>query len=371
MKNDLLSQFRDLPDRRYIMILPPVARSIIYVPAKLYELGVRARIALYANKVLETRRLNAPVISVGNLTVGGTGKTPCVAFLARFLRDAGHDVAILSRGYKRESEGLVEVSNGKEILCEPNTSGDEPFLLAKLCPGARVVVDRDRYTAGKWLEDRAQISVFILDDGYQHIRLARDLNLLLINASEPLDQAKMIPFGRLREPLTEMRRADAVIITRSERSFDRPAFENTIRRFARPNIPIFYAHHLMTGLTGLSEGARVDVSTFAGRSIAAVSGIARPESFVADLERLGMKIALRRDFDDHHRYSRQELLNIVEHAREAQAEAIITTEKDAANLPEGFANPSMLPFFAASIEFRCENEEELKNLVLQAIRLRS
>src|SRR5262249_20995558 len=113
------------------MFLPPVTRAMISLPAKLYELGVRARIALYESNILESRRLNAPVISVGNLTVGGTGKTPCVAFLARFLRDEGQAVAILSRGYKRESRGRVVVSNGGEILCAPSESGDEPFLLAK------------------------------------------------------------------------------------------------------------------------------------------------------------------------------------------------------------------------------------------------
>jgi len=353
-----------------IMFLPPVARSIVYVPAKLYELGVRARVALYENNVFETRRLNAPVISVGNLTVGGSGKTPCVAFLARFLRDAGHSVAILSRGYKRESEGRVEVSNEREILCEPNESGDEPFLLAKSCPGARVVVDRDRYAAGRWLEERAQVSVFILDDGYQHLRLARDLNLLLVDASEPLAQAKMIPFGRLREPLAAMRRADAVIVTRSDQSFDRHSLENMIGRFARANMPILYAYHRMTNLVRLNDGLMIDLSTFERRQIAAVSGVARPERFIADLERLEMKIALRRDFDDHHRYTREELSEIVERARKARAEAIIITEKDAANLPAGFVGSSALPFFAARIEFRCEDETALKDMALQSMRMR-
>ncbi len=349
------------------MFLPPVARYFVYVPAKLYELGVKARVALYENNLFETRRLNAPVISVGNLSVGGTGKTPCVAFLARFLRDAGYSVAILSRGYKRESKGRVEVSNGSEILCGPNESGDEPFLLAKLCPGARVVVDRDRYAAGRWLEERAQISVFILDDGYQHLRLARDLNLLLIDAAEPLDQARMIPYGRLREPLDALRRADAVIVTRSDRLLDRASLKNTVRSFARANTPIFYASHRMTNLIRLDDGHAHDLAAFAGKKIAAVSGIARPESFVADLERLGMKIALRRDFDDHHRYMREELSEIVERAREAGAEAIITTEKDAANLPADFAGASAPPFFAARIEFRLENETALTDMALRAI----
>lgn len=352
------------------MFLPPVTYPFIYAPAKLYELGVRARAALYENRFFETRRLNAPVISVGNLTVGGAGKTPCVAFLARFLRDEGYDVAILSRGYKRESRGRVEVSNGREILCGPNESGDEPFLLAKSCPGARVVVDHDRYAAGKWLEERERISVFILDDGYQHLRLARDLNLLLIDASDPPDQAKMIPFGRLREPMTAMRRADAVIVTRSDQPFDRRALENMIGRFARAETPVFYGRHKMTDLIRLDGAGVFSPADFARKRVAAVSGIARPDSFVADLEGLGMNIALRRDFDDHHRYTREELSEIVERARELQAEAIITTEKDAANLPADFAPSFAPPLFAARIEFACENEGALKDLALRAIERR-
>jgi len=349
------------------MFPPPVSYPFIYVPAKLYELGVRARAALYENGLFETRGLKAPVISVGNLTVGGSGKTPCVAFLARFLRDEGRQVAILSRGYKRESRGRVEVSDGREILSGPDEAGDEPYLLAKSCPGARVVVDRDRYAAGKWLEERSRISVFILDDGYQHLRLARDLNLLLVDASEPPDRAKMIPFGRLREPITAMGRADAVIVTRSDQPFDRRALENAIRKFARAETPVFYASHKMTELIRLAGAGVAGPADFAGKRVAAVSGVARPDRFVADLERLGMEIALRRDFDDHHRYTREELSEVVARAREARAEAIITTEKDAYNLPAGSAGSLALPIFAARIEFACENEVALKDLALRAI----
>jgi len=353
------------------MFLPPLTRHIVYVPAKLYELGVRARVAFYENNLFETRRLNTPVISVGNLTVGGSGKTPCVAFLARLLRDEGHRVAILSRGYKRESKGCVEVSNGIEVLCGPDEAGDEPFLLAKSCPGVRVVVDRDRYAAGRRLEDRAPVSVFILDDGYQHLRLARDLNLLLVDATEPLGQAKMVPFGRLREPLAALGRADAVIVTRSDQSFDRRLLEDTVRRLARANTPILYAFHRMTNLIRLNDGQVAGLADFARKRVAAVSGIARPDRFIDDLERLGMEIALRRDFNDHHRYTREELAELVERAREARAEAIITTEKDAANLTGALVDLSPIPIFAARIEFGCENESALKDLVLRAIERRA
>jgi tetraacyldisaccharide 4'-kinase len=348
------------------MALPPIAKPMIYAPAKLYELGVRSRIALYDNHFLKTHRLNAPVISVGNLTVGGTGKTPCVAFLANFLRAEGYSVAILSRGYKRATEGRVEVSNGREILCQPREAGDEPYLLAMSCPGVRVIVDEDRYAAGNWIERRERINVFLLDDGFQHLRLARDLNLVLIDASESLDAAEMVPFGRLREPLTGLRRANAIIVTRSDRPADREALEETIAKYAWAGTPILYASHEMTGLRRLPAG-EADLSMLAGEPVAALSGIARPDRFVEDLTRLGLRVVSRHDFEDHHRYTRIEFAAVVGRARAAGAAAIVTTEKDAMNLSEEIVRSSALPVYAARIEFRCENEEELKRLALQAV----
>jgi len=177
----------------------------------------------------------------------------------------------------------------------------------------------------------------------------------------------MIPFGRLREPITAMDRADAVIVTRSDQPFDRRALENAIRKFARAETPVFYASHKMTELIRLDGAVVASPADFAGKRVASMSGVARPARFVADLELLGMEIALRRDFDDHHRYTREELSEVVARAREARAEAIVTTEKDASNLPAGLAGPLALPIFAARIEFACENELALKKLVLRAI----
>jgi tetraacyldisaccharide 4'-kinase len=336
-------------------------------PAKLYELGVRLRIALYETNYLKTRRLSAPVISVGNLTVGGTGKTPLVAFLACYLRDEGYEVAILSRGYKRATRGRVEVSNAKEVLCGPREAGDEPYLLARQCAGVRVVVDEDRYRAGQWLEQQTMVSAFILDDGFQHLGLARDLNLLLIDATEPLDEDEIVPFGRLREPLTSMRRADAVIVTRADQPFDQAAVKTMIAQYCGQATPVFYAYHDLTGLRRLGSGEVIKPGTLMRRRVAAISGIARPERFIADLRHFGMSIALRCDFVDHHRYRREELLELVGRARAAGAEAMIVTEKDAANLPAEAADLSELPLYAAQIEFRCEEEIALKGLVLRSL----
>lgn len=348
------------------MIQSPVLRTLAYPLARLYELGVRARLAFYENEIVKPRHLAAPVISVGNLTVGGTGKTPCVAWLANFLRAAGHNVAILSRGYKRASRGRVEVSDGQEILCAPHEAGDEPYLLARACPGVRVVVDRDRYAAGQWLAARAPISVFILDDGFQHLRLWRDLNLLLLDATELLEG--MVPLGRLREPLTSLRRADAVIVTRADQPFDRPTLEAVIRKHGRPNTPFFYAWHGMTGLRRLDVAERLPARALALQPVAAIAGIARPERFVADLTRQGMRIVWRGDFTDHHRYTRAEFQEIIKQAQAAQAAAIVTTEKDAANLPRELLITSALPIYAAQIAFRCADENALQRLVLRAAR---
>ncbi len=354
------------------MIESALARALLYAPAKLYELAVRSRILAHKRGLLKTHRLNAPVISVGNLTVGGTGKTPCVAFIALTLRDAGHQVAILSRGYKRLTTGRVKVSDGKQILCSPAESGDEPYLLAQTCPGVRVVVDRDRFAAGRWLESQAPVSAFILDDAYQHLRLARDLNLLLIDATEPLKRAAMVPFGRLREPLAQLHRADAFIVTRSDQDFDRAEMIETIEKHSRPNSPIFFAHHEMTRLRLLGGEESISFAEFAGKKVAAVSGIAKPGRFNDDLQKAEMHIVLRRDFPDHHRYSIDEFAEIVGAAQTAKAEAIIVTEKDAANLPNELLLQSLpqsaLPVYAAQIEFRCAEASKLKELLLSAAR---
>lgn len=352
------------------MFLPPVTQPIVYLPARLYEWAVRGRIALYERGVLAARRLNAPVISVGNLTVGGTGKTPCVAFLAQALRAEGLEVAILSRGYRRASRGRVEVSDGREIRCSPAEAGDEPYLLARSCPGVRVVVDPDRYAAGRWLEERARISVFLLDDGYQHLRLARDLNLLLWDGSELPAEARMVPFGRLREPLAGMARADAVIVTRTDERTDRATIKAAVAEYGRPETPVFFAAHEMTTLVRLNVEEELAPDALAGRRVAAFCGIARPDRFHQDLSRWRMRITLRRDFEDHHRYTREELASLFREAANAGAEALVTTEKDAANLPAGLLAdfPLPLPLYAARIAFRVEDEAALRRMLLATAR---
>lgn len=334
----------------------------------LYGIGVKLRLWGYRIGVFRSHRLPGRVISVGNLTVGGTGKTPCVAFLARSLTAMGASVAILSRGYRRQSQGRVEVSDGRRVLAAPAEAGDEPWLLAHLCPGVRVVADRDRFQAGSWLAAVTKTTHFLLDDGYQHLRLARDLNLLLVDATESFARVRLVPSGRFREPLSALIRADAVIVTRSDRSFDRQALLKTLHRHLRPGVPIFFAWHELTTLSPIWTGqgepppvwSREDLRH---RRVAAFAGIAHPEQFFTDLRMAGAQLVLTRAFPDHHRYLAEELEEMVRQSELAGAESILLTEKDAANLPLPWAPSPALPLRQARIEFRCHEESALLDLL--------
>jgi tetraacyldisaccharide 4'-kinase len=333
--------------------------------ARLYAAGVRWRLRRYRSGRLKIHKLNAPVISVGNLTVGGTGKTPCTSFIANFLRADGLNVAILSRGYKRQSKGLVEVSNGREILCDAAQAGDEPYLLAQLCPGVRVVVNADRYAAGKWLEAQTKMDVFLLDDGYQHLRLHRDLNLLLLDGEDPVGNGRVLPAGILREPIEEIVRAEVVIGTRITRAV-RDDLRILLYVFGASKPPLFFAHHEIAEFKLLN--AATPLTTFKQAKIATFSGIAQPERFFADLQQQQLQLVHSQAFPDHHRYRAEELEAFLRQAHAQQATAIVTTEKDAANLPSAILSSVKLPIYAAQLKFRLENEVEFKRLVRQKLK---
>ena len=324
-----------------------------------YAAGVKIRLALYRANIFKTYKLNTPVISVGNISFGGTGKTPCAAFIANYLHGEGWKVAILSRGYKRESKGIIEVSNGQKILCTPSISGDEPYLLAEQCPGVRVIVGEDRYSAGSVMERKAEIDVFVLDDGYQHLKLHRDLNLLLIDATH------LGVNSNFREPLQGTDRADAVIVTRSSQLEHRQFFIRVIEKYCRPKTPIFFADHEISGFRSLFEiRTIISNSNLDSRSVVALSGIGNPERFVYDLQKLGMRILKNFIYPDHHRYTQDELEFVMQGAKHLGAEAIISTEKDAVNISPEFMPKQQLPIYLAQLEFKCENSEELKQLLL-------
>ena len=271
----------------------------------LYSRIARARRRYYQRRPHLRRRLDTPVISIGNLTVGGSGKTPLAAEVARMLLELGERPSILSRGYARQiqADGVVVVSDGTRVLAGVERSGDEPQMLARKVPRAAVLVSSSRYAAGRIAESRLGCTVHVLDDGFQHFDLMRDIDLLV--SPDPEDAGRTLPFGRLREPLDAASAADALMVEADARSAT-----------------------LQIGPTPTFTFSRRLVGRVADCPVFAFAGLARPERFFADLEGAGWKVTGRRAFRDHHHYSDREIDEITSAARSSGAQMIVTTEKD-------------------------------------------
>jgi tetraacyldisaccharide 4'-kinase len=288
----------------------------------LYAGVARDRRRWYARRRDRRRRLGRPVISIGNVAVGGSGKTPAAACIARLLLEAGHRPAILTRGYARAlpSDGVTVVSDGQRLLADLDRAGDEPLMLARQLPTVPVLVSADRYLAGLLAERRFGCTVHVLDDGFQHFQLERDLDLVLLSP-EDVDQPLTLPSGRLREPLDVVRGASAVIVSDADEAWATAiggaVGVTTVFRFRR-----------VLDRPRLVEPAGRIVSPAAGTRVLAVAGLARPEQFFAGLEREGWTVADRLAFGDHHRYTRPDIEAVVAAMRAARAVMVLTTEKD-------------------------------------------
>jgi tetraacyldisaccharide 4'-kinase len=282
----------------------------------LYGRAASARRAWFRRRPAAVRRLPHPVVSVGNLVVGGSGKTPVVALVARLLLQHGERPAILSRGYARRErlDGVVVVSDGRQVLETARRAGDEPFMLANGLPGVAVLVCDDRYTAGQLAHRRFGATVSILDDGFQHLQLARDVDLLLADVAD-LDEA-VLPAGRLREPLEAAAAADAVAVPGSLAEAERVASLLGVRRW--------FALRTRTA----DPAAAID----RGTPVVAAAGIARPERFFEGLTRGGWHVAQAFAFPDHHWFTPEDIERVSTRARLANAAAVLVTEKDAARL---------------------------------------
>ena len=336
-----------------------------YLLSKLYEWVVRSRLSLYRRGVLASQGLNNPVISIGNLTVGGTGKTPLVCFLAQTLKKAGYQPIILSRGYKRKDNSpVLLVSDGKKILCNAQACGDEPFLMAEKLEGVPVVVGKSRYQAGRLIENDYERVVHLLDDGYQHVQLKRDWNILVLDATDPFGGNRLLPSGRLREPLRELRRADSVLITRSHVADDPDELELQIRRWNKI-VPISHFHHDITGLLDLNTRKQSSVRSFFGKRVIAMAGIGNPKLFLRDLEHYQMTVLSEFIFRDHHQYTQPQLDRVMADLDESGAHCIVTTEKDAVRLRDLTFGESRI--FAAQIEMQPEEPVEYKKSFLDEV----
>jgi len=305
----------------------PLAQGLLLGPACLYRGAVALRNRYY-DRPSAVRAVSVPVVSVGNVTLGGTGKTPVVAWLAEQLGTMGRKPAIVSRGYGGVAgRGPVFVSRGDGPLCDARQAGDEPVQLATGLPGVRVVVGSDRW-AGAAAAAADGADVVVLDDGFQHRRLARDLDIVLLDASNPFGNEHVIPAGQLREPLHALGRAQIVLITRARPDTAYPRIESVVRRY-RPDATILLAGHQSVGFVD-SDGRGVSAPARA----LAFCGIGNPGRFQVDLRELGVVVVGFRAFRDHHVYTGAEIEELQRAARLRDA-ILVTTEKDLVRIHAG------------------------------------
>ena len=302
-------------------------------------------------------KLDVPVISVGNLTMGGTGKTPCVLRLAEIFRERGRRPGILTRGYGRTSPiPALALDSGATVRTEE--SGDEPqiYLRARVAP---VGIGADRYRTGRLLEEKFGADVMLLDDGFQHVKLARDFDLVLVDALNPFGGGEVFPLGRLREPVEGLARADAIVITRSEASDLGAAAERVARR-SNPRAPVFRAHIQPQCWVEHRTGRKIPAGEMKLERAGVFCGLGNPRSFYRTLDALGTRYVDCVDFEDHHRYRPHELKRMAEQFRRKGAMAVMTTEKDAVNLCDGSDELlAPLPLYWLKIGMRIEGEAEL------------
>jgi tetraacyldisaccharide 4'-kinase len=326
------------------MNLPSILRWLLWPFSLIYGFAVRVRLWLYAQGVLKTNRLRTPVISVGNLTVGGTGKTPMVIWLAEHFLAAGKRVAILSRGYKGSGE----------------TSDEIELMKFRLNNRVLFGVGANRYAQGLLLEKQG-VDVFLLDDGYQHVQLARDVNLLLMDAAQSLANELLLPAGPLREPIAAMSRATLLVFTRTETS---PGATAAIAKLQ--GYPVFSAATRLLGFRRFGAGVQVLAPAEIGKGpFFAFCGIGNPRAFFLDLQNWQIPVVGTKAFPDHHRYSAGEVQSLVQLAQAAGARALVTTEKDAQNL--GQAQLGETPVFVAVIDLEISSEAQFWEAILAQI----
>ena len=314
----------------------------------LFSGAVQLRTWLYRHRIFHDQPLGCLVVVVGNLTVGGTGKTPVVETFARALQQRGRRVAILSRGYKSKAPPFWKkwwfrlthtaeppprmVSDGQRVLLDSEQAGDEPYMLARNLPGVIVVVDKNRVKAGAYAIKHFGCDTLILDDGFQYLPLKGSLNLLLVDKTNPFGNGHMLPRGILREPVKHLKRASYVFLTKSNGRRD-TELEALIQQH-NPGVDVIECAHRPQYLQRLDApaGERIPLAWLKGRKVVAFSGIATPESFEKFLRDLGALIMARERFLDHYRYQSDDLDNLFALAQRQGAECLVTTEKDAVRI---------------------------------------
>ena len=352
---------RHLPVRIFLKTLSLIFWCLVMLRLYFYRIGF-----------LRPHALGCQVISIGNLTVGGTGKTPIVEIFARTLQMSGRKVAILSRGYKRDEEALKSryerlkafqsvvtpprvVSDGTSLLLDSYQSGDEPYMLAGNLKDVVVVVDKNRVKAGAYAINKFGCDTLILDDGFQYLTLKHRLDIVLVDRTNPFGNGRMLPRGILREPIRNIKRAGFIFITKSNGD-GAEDLKKELRRYNR-EAEIVECRHCARYLKNVYTEEVKPLDFLKGQKIAAISGIARPEGFANELTRLGASILLHDQYADHHRYTQQEILDCINKSVKEGASIIVTTEKDAVRFPKIERRDVPIYFLRVEIEMLSGEEK--------------
>ena len=360
---------------------PNLLRFVLKCLSRLYSFIMNMRLALYEHRLLRSKTLGCQVISIGNLTVGGTGKTPVVEVFARALQQNGRKVAILSRGYKKAetpvSEKLVNlltfrtpaqepprvVSDGNRLLLDSEMGGDEPYMLATNLPNVCVLVDKDRVKSGRYAIQKLGCDTLLLDDGFQYLKLKHRVDIVLVDRTNPFDNGFVLPRGLLRESVRHLSRATFVFITKSAGDGS-PELRRQILAL-NGTAEIAECRHTPRHFQDVFSGERRALDFLRGKKIAALSGIASPRGFEESIQRLGGELVHRKRFADHHRYTQQEILDMINASRDRGARAIVTTEKDAVRFP--LIERRDVPIYFLRVEIELLSGEESFNDLISRI----
>jgi tetraacyldisaccharide 4'-kinase len=328
-----------------------------------YRTVIFLRRIFYSLHIFNKKKIVCPVISVGNITLGGTGKTPLVIQTADLLSHYKKQVVVISRGYGRNNESdIIEVSDGSSVLVDTQTGGDEPVLIASKLHGIPVVVGKNRYQAASFAMERFRPDVVVLDDGFQHIQLKRDIDIVLVDARNPFGSGKLFPAGILREPLGALRRAHAILITNTDSTYDMNALKETVQRNTRARI--FTSQQVPVDMIDYRSNDIKPLSALRGSKVLALSGIARPDSFSSLLTSLGADIVATCTYPDHFNYQRSDLAAVFQKAADEKVNMIVTTEKDAIRLKNLHADG----IWALRIELSITEQHEWETFLLEGLR---
>lgn len=330
----------------------------------LYGRIVDLRNTIYDRGWLKMHSIGVKTISIGNLTTGGTGKTPMVALVADILAEQGENVCVLTRGYGRKNPSeRVLVSDGETVLADAETGGDEPVELAKKLVGKAVVVaDADRVAAAHWAKNKFSITAFILDDGFQHRRLKRNLDIVCIDATNPCGNGRILPAGTLRESFKHLKRADAIVVTRVNLVDSTAEIVKRLQK-RNPDALVFLSENRIVGFVELARFKETSVdstNTLRNRKFAAFCALGNPENFFHQLRLEGLDLVVTENFRDHHRYSQDDIERLELIAKAVGAEALVTTAKDAVKL---FGLRFETECLVAEIETVLRDESSFRNLI--------